>query len=81
MNNEATNVDHIIKVCLAAMEAKERELKPNNSAEISIRKYLKEGPTATIKVEDNRKLKPETLAQLKAAAKRYNEENGDIEKD
>ena len=77
--------DHIIKVCLAAMNAQEKELMPNDSAEVAIRKYLLENPTAQIKLEDNKKLKPETLAELKAAAKKTasktKKEDAGMEKD
>ena len=51
MNSEATNVDHKIKVCMATIGAGEKELEPKSSAEIAIRQYLKEHPTAQIKAE------------------------------
>ena len=55
MSSEATNVDHKIKVCLATIEAGTKELNPKSSTEISIRKYLKEHPTAQIKAENTTK--------------------------
>ena len=51
MKNEATNVDHKIKACLATMEAQLKEFKPGLDVEIAIRKYLKENPSIQIPVE------------------------------
>ena len=63
MSSEATNVDHKIKVCMATIEAAKKELTPKSSAEISIRKYLKENPTAQIKAGD---ITPEMKAKREA---------------
>ena len=66
MKNEATNVDHKFKACLATIEAQMKEFNPMQSAELSIRKYLIEHPNTTTKVEKDG---PKEIAARKAAQK------------
>lgn len=63
MKNEATNVDHKFKACLATIEALMKEFNPMQSTELAIRKYLIEHPNTTIKVEKDG---PKEIAARKA---------------